>query len=98
MNDRKTAVSRKTCVGGWICLLMAFVVICGRAAADMYPRQTGISVQKYSFDVTLSDTSDELSVSDTIAVRFTADGTRGIDLDLCNPISEPRADRLDPCL
>ncbi len=71
----------------------------GGAVADMYPRQPGISVQKYSFDVTFSDISDELSVSDTIAIRFTANGIRGIDLDLCNLVSEPRpADRLNPCL
>ena len=99
MGDRKLVGLGGIWVAAPICLLAVFLTTGGRAAADMYPRQPGISVQKYSFDITLSDTSDELSVSDTIAVRFTADGIRGIDLDLCNLVFEPRpADRLDPCL
>ncbi len=99
MRYQKKVGSHGVCLGASMCLLMVFAPICGRVAADMYPRQPGIQVQKYSFDVTLGDTSDELSVSDAIDVRFTADGIRAIDLDLCNLVSQPRpADRLDPCL
>jgi len=51
------------------------VLHCGRgdsdlrilpATADMYPRQPGIKILKYSFDVTLGDASDELVVNETV--------------------------------
>lgn len=101
MMDRRRLGSPRARLKVAMYLLTVFVgiCICGSAAADMYPRQPGIELQKYSFDVTLSDTSDELSVNDTIDVGFTADGIRSIDLDLCNLISEPRpAGPLGPCL
>ena len=99
MCDRKRVGPRGICVGVRICLLIAFFAMSGFAAADMYPRQPGIEVRRYSFDVTVSDASDELFVKDTVEVRFTADGIRGIDLDLCGLISEPRpANNLNPCL
>jgi aminopeptidase N len=99
MRDRKRVGSCGITVGASMCLLLMFVTMGSPTAADTYPRQPGIAVQKYSFDVTLSDASDELSVNDTIDVRFIADGIRGIDLDLCNLISQPHpADPLNPCL
>ncbi len=70
-----------------------------RVGADTYPRQPGIRILAYSFDITLSDTSDEVIVKDTIDVQFLADGVRAIDLDLCKLITQPQAfDRLNPCL
>jgi aminopeptidase N len=69
------------------------------ARADTYPRQPGIKILQYTFDVTLGDASDELVVKDTIALEFLAAGVRGLDLDLCNLIKRPQpADRLNPCL
>ena len=69
------------------------------ARADTYPRQPGIKILQYTFDVTLGDASDELVVKDTIALEFLAAGVRGLDLDLCNLIRRPQlADRLNPCL
>jgi aminopeptidase N len=98
MSDPKMA-ARGARINVPICLLTILVAIHGRAMADMYPRQPGIEVQKYWFDVTLSDTSDALSVNDTIEITFAADGIRGMDLDLCNLISKsPPADHLNPCL
>jgi aminopeptidase N len=68
-------------------------------AADMFPRQPDIKVLHYSFDVTLSDANDEMSVKDTIDLRFLTDGIQSIDLNLCNLIREPQAsDRLNACL
>ena len=49
-------------VGALVCVLAAFLAIGDGASADMYPRQPRISVQKYSFDVTLSDTPGQRSL------------------------------------
>lgn len=69
------------------------------AFADQFPRQPGIEVLHYTFDVTLSDSSDEMSVTDTIDLRLVADGVEGINLNLCNLITQPQApDPLNPCL
>jgi aminopeptidase N len=69
------------------------------SAADMYPRQPGIKILKYSFDVELGDESDELTVKDTIDVQLLADGVQGLDLDLCQLVTTPHGpDRLNPCL
>jgi aminopeptidase N len=67
--------------------------------ADTYPRQPGVRIVNYEFDLTVSDTSDEISVRDTVTVRFVVNGVRGMDLDLCTLITQPQSpDRLDPCL
>ncbi len=67
--------------------------------ADTFPQQPGIKILHYTFDVTLTDTSDELNVKDTIDIQFLVAGVSGIDLNLCNLIHEPQApDRLNPCL
>lgn len=90
--DRRTA-----CYLGTVILLL--LAMTGHCAADRYPRQPGIKVLNYTFDVTLSDTSNEILVKETVDIRFAADGVRAIDLDLCNLISEPLPpDRLNPCL
>jgi aminopeptidase N len=70
-----------------------------RLQADTYPRQPGIQILKYSFDVALGDMSDELTVMDTVELKFLASGVQGINLDLCNLITQaPPADRFNPCL
>lgn len=67
--------------------------------ADMYPRQPGIKILHYTFDVTVSDATDEMVIKDTIDLQVLSDGIDSIDLDLCNLISQPQApDRLNPCL
>jgi aminopeptidase N len=81
-----------------VALLVALLLTVS-CAADTYPRQPGIKVLKYTFEVTLGDQSDELQVRDTVDVQLLADGVRGIDLDLCQLITAPHApDRLNPCL
>lgn len=69
------------------------------AAADKFPRQPGIKILHYGFDVTVSNASDEVIVKDTIDLQFLASGVRSINLNLCNLIRGPQAeDRLNPCL
>ena len=66
--------------------------------ADTFPQQPGVKILHYTFDVTLSDASDEISVMDTVDLQFLAPGVNRIDLNLCNLIREAQApDRLNPC-
>jgi len=70
-----------------------------RLHADTYPRQPGISITRYAFDVTLTDTSSEISVTEVVDLRFTTNGVTSVDLDLCgiNPARTPGA-IVDPCV
>ncbi len=52
------------------------------AAADSYPRQTGIDAIHYQFRLTLSDDSDAIAGEATITVKFLADKLGDIQLDL----------------
>ncbi|MES2357439.1 MAG: M1 family metallopeptidase [Gemmatimonadota bacterium] len=66
---------------------------------DTYPRQTGFRVVNYSFTVLLSDASNELVVTDTVNLAFTADGVTGMDLDLCQlRTASEAANPSNPCL
>ena len=84
------------------CLIVAAIyLVCSSLPvyADTYPRQPGIQILRYTFDVTLGDASDELTVKDTVELKFLVAGVGGIDLDLCSRItSAPVADRFNPCL
>jgi aminopeptidase N len=65
----------------------------------MYPRQPGIKILQYTFDVTVGDATYEMTIKDTIDLQFLSDGIEGIDLDLCNLIGQPQApNRLNACL
>lgn len=78
---------------------LLLITASARSVADMFPRQPGIKILNYTFDVTLSDASDDISVRDTIDLQFLATGVQGIDLNLCNLIREPQTPgRLNPCL
>lgn len=70
-----------------------------RLAADTYPRQAGVSITRYAFDVTLTDTSSEITVTEVVDLRFTANGVASVELDLCgvNPARTPGA-IVDPCV
>jgi aminopeptidase N len=69
------------------------------SAADQFPRQAGIKILHYGFDVTLGNASDDVAVKDTIDLQFMASGVRGMNLNLCNLIRDPRPEnRLNPCL
>jgi aminopeptidase N len=70
-----------------------------RLAADTYPRQAGVVITRYAFDVTLSDTTSEILVRESVDVRFVTTGVTGIDLDLCSATGA-RAPKpvADPCV
>jgi aminopeptidase N len=83
-------------VTGWLAMTPARVI------ADTYPRQPGLSIAHYTFDVTLSDANDEFLVKETVNVRFLAGGVTTVDLDLCKFTAQPRAPLTagqprDPC-
>src|SRR5262245_18027366 len=68
----------------WIWSALAAVICAGSVAsitvrADTYPRQPGIKISNYTFDITLSDASNELVVAETVDVMFTAAGVRTIE-------------------
>lgn len=85
---------------GFALVPVAMMLLVGLpSAGDNFPRQPGIKVLHYSFDVALSDTSDDVAVKDTIDLQFLASGVSSINLNLCNLIRQPQpADRLNPCL
>ncbi len=86
---------RSGCAGAFVSLLLA--VPCMKA--DMYPRQPGIKILHYTFDVSVSDSTDEMNIKDTIDLQLLNDGVQSIDLDLCNLVTQPQApDRLNSCL
>jgi hypothetical protein len=49
---------------------------------DHYPKNEGIDIQKYAFEIRLTDHSDEIQVAATVDARFTAAGQREHRLDL----------------
>ena len=85
--------------------LAALVGIAGASGvvrADTYPRQTGIKVNTYVFDYTLTDTSNELVVKERVDVTFVSAGVQAIELDLCKFNAQPRPAQMangfaDPC-
>src|SRR5262245_52240676 len=81
-----------------LCILLG-ICITDLSASDSYPRQPGIRILRYTFDVALSDATDEIVVDEQIDVQFVADGVTFIDLDLCRRITESQTpNRLNPCL
>lgn len=68
-------------------------------AADTYPRQSGLSIVRYAFDVTLSDSTNEVAIQETVDLRFLASGVSQITLDLCDA-DAARAPKavVDPCV
>jgi aminopeptidase N len=74
----------------------------GVVRADTYPRQPGIKVDRYTFDYTLTDASNELVVKEGVDVTFTASGVKAVELDLCKFSAQPRPAQMangfaDPC-
>src|SRR5690349_6648917 len=65
------------------CLLV--LALSAQACADNYPRQLGIDVLHYTFQIALSDDTDAIEGAATIDVRFPADGVSEFTLDLASP-------------
>lgn len=54
------------------------------ARADKYPVNPAVDVRNYSFTITLSDTTDEISAVAAIQILFKKPGTTQVRLDLVN--------------
>ena len=61
---------------------------------DTYPRRIGIDVENYRFEITLSDTSDEIVGRATVSVRFTSNGVAELRLDLTGVNGQGRGMRV----
>lgn len=80
-------------------LLVGLTTFGVRAVADQFPRQPGIKILRYTFDVSLGDASDSLTVKDFIDLQIQPQGANALVLNLCKLITAPAApDRLNPCL
>jgi aminopeptidase N len=66
-------------------LLVALAFVPPPAAADTYPRQTGIDAVHYVFRLTLRDETDEIQGEADIQLRFVAGGIREAAIDLASP-------------
>ena len=72
------------------------------ATADVYPRQPGISVEGYTFDIRLNDANNVIAVRATVDLAFVAAGVKTVELDLCQFTAAPRPAKTaaglgDPC-
>ncbi len=99
----RTHSGRDAAAGAWCralgALLVAVSALGVRAAADQFPRQPGIKILRYSFDVRLGDASNAITVRDFIDLKLQPQGARELTLNLCQRITSPvPPDRLNPCL
>ena len=63
--------------------LVALALVLPRPlAADTYPRQPGIDVEHYRFELTLSDAGGGIAGQTAVEVRFLRDDVRAVELDL----------------
>jgi len=65
-------------------LFVATLLWAQTSSADTYPRQVGVDVLHYVFKLDLADDSDVIAGEATIEVRFVADGTTSLLLDLAS--------------
>jgi len=63
-------------------VLLAAGTVAGPASADTYPRQPGVDVDHYAFDLTLSDATDAIQGEATVRVHVLEDGLSTLILDL----------------
>lgn len=83
-------------------LLAGLMTLAAGVYADTYPRQAGIKVTNYTFDITLSDANNEMAVKSTVELEFLTSGVSAVELDLCQFSAQPRSPQLaggisDPC-
>jgi aminopeptidase N len=72
----------------YICNPLLFVLIIFNSAfADHYKRQAGIDVQHYEFKLGLNDSTDKITGSTEIEIKFLSDSLKMITLDLAGPDS-----------
>ena len=65
---------RRFLLAGFFCAILL--------AADTYPRQPGIDALHYTFKLTLSDDTDEISGEASVEFRFLKDDVATVALDL----------------
>ena len=67
-------------------LLTAFITACiyTTLSADNYPRNAGIDIIHYIFDVTLNDDNQVIAGNANVTIRFVEPNVTGFHLDLCN--------------
>jgi len=70
------------------------------AAQDSYPRQPGIRITHYTFNVILGDSTDEISMKEVVDFDLSRSGIAGINFDLCGPRAKGAAEAGpgDPCV
>ena len=80
--------------------LAALTVGATLQAVDTYPRQAGVKITHYTFDVTLSDASDEIAMAETVDIDLLNAGIASVSLDLCGPHAKGAAASTpgDPCI
>jgi aminopeptidase N len=66
--------------------LLIELLFVAAAFADTYPRQPGVDAVHYTFRLTLSDATNEITGEASIDVRFTQDQVKELVLDLTSPI------------
>ena len=64
-------------------LLLTMLALTG-AGYDTYPRQPGVDIEHYAFDLKLNDQSDEIVGTATITARFITAGVNTLFLDLAS--------------
>ena len=64
--------------------LLIAMLLPSLAAADTYPRQTGVDVQHYVFRLALSDASNEIAGEATVTVKFVIDKLGALEFDLAS--------------
>ena len=69
--------------------VILLVLMSSQSFADDYPRQPGIDVHHYIFDLTLGDDSDEILGRTTVVIGFRADGVTEFELDLIGSTADP---------
>jgi aminopeptidase N len=93
--EQRAKVVAVACIAAAVLVLTA-----SHLSADTYPRQKGIRITHYTFDVILSDASDEITMKETVDADLLDEGITGIDLDLCGPHAKGATAKEpgDPCV
>ncbi len=70
-------------------LSLLVLLIAPRATADDYPRDDGVDILHYAFQVTLSDANDEILGVATVRLRVDGQQVRTLNLDLVGAGDDP---------
>jgi aminopeptidase N len=81
----------------WSLILFSIALLApgAPASADTYPRQPGVDVESYRFELTLSDDSDEIVGRTTVTLRYVVEGVQALVLDLIGKESPDAAEGME---